>query len=93
MKTLLLIIPSLFFFALAIYGQFFSPMKYLTGNIFAACEGLLFLGATIFHHYVVKPWEILSERSRKGLCIYCGYDLRATTHRCPECGTSIRTSN
>jgi hypothetical protein len=54
-------------------------VSYFVGLIPAATVCLAWLG--------VFGWRRHRQRHRPGFCPTCGYDLRATPDRCPECGT------
>jgi hypothetical protein len=53
----------------------------------APCWFIALVGAGL------PTWSIRARRARRrpspGCCRRCGYDLRATPNRCPECGTPV----
>jgi len=50
-------------------------------------DWLLLIVVSIPAQIAVVRFVRRSRRTVKGYCAKCGYDLRATPDRCPECGT------
>ena len=51
-------------------------------------DGFLLITFAILPSVSVGRAFLHRRRHRPGLCPHCGYDLRATPDRCPECGRS-----
>ena len=50
---------------------------------------LIWIPLAVVTFLITRRTVTLFQRRRHGLCLCCGFDLRASNERCPECGTPI----
>jgi hypothetical protein len=65
----------------SLQGLFYTVVYYAVA--FASLGGLAWM------LWMDRTRDKQSEQRRRGLCPNCGYDLRASKDRCPECGKLI----
>jgi hypothetical protein len=64
--------------------------KMWNGQIFLWPCGAVFLASAVVPAVWITRWR---PPPKAGMCRRCGYDLRATPERCPECGTSPKSGD
>ena len=70
----------------------FSPSDYLSGTTILLPAWFLALLFALLPALRLRRYFLDRQRNRPGFCRQCGYDLRATPLRCPECGMVVDPS-
>jgi hypothetical protein len=66
-----------------------KPLSPVPPRVWRAPYILIFGAALLLSFPRVCRLAILRRRRRAGRCLWCGYDLRGSTFRCPECGAPL----
>jgi hypothetical protein len=56
-------------------------------------DWFLFVALFLWPGLRLRRYVLVQRRLATGHCPHCGYDLRATPNRCPECGTITPVKN
>ena len=67
--------------------RLFGPPSAIEDGLSIALVGIPLILMVAFDLYRARRYSIRERRALNSQCINCGYDLRATPDRCPECGT------
>jgi hypothetical protein len=70
----------------------FNPPEEMRSTHFTIPHWLLMIPFIAWSVWIAAKWPQETRRRIRGQCPRCGYDIRATLDRCPECGNVMSAS-